>query len=74
MLTSIPLILVPLLSAIPATKALTADNNVGKLPALGWNSWNAYNCDINEAHFLSAAQKLVDLGLKVGAFVELPVL
>lgn len=46
---------------------------VGKLPALGWNSWNAYACNINEEHFLSAARKLVDLGLKVSLdFDNLP--
>ncbi|KAK9441682.1 alpha-galactosidase [Metarhizium brunneum] len=36
----------------------------GKLPTLGWNSWNAYRCDINEQHFLDAAQALVDTGLR----------
>jgi alpha-galactosidase len=38
---------------------------IGRLPALGFNSWNAFHCDINEAKFLSAAQRLIDLGLKV---------
>jgi hypothetical protein len=65
MLTLLLNLLVPLLSNIPATNGLTAPDNVGKLPALGWNSWNAYGCDISEANFLDAAQKLVDLGLKV---------
>ncbi|CCA74935.1 related to alpha-galactosidase precursor [Serendipita indica DSM 11827] len=37
---------------------------VGKLPALGWNSWNAYRCDINESKILSAANQMVSLGLK----------
>ncbi|KAF2431594.1 putative alpha-galactosidase B [Tothia fuscella] len=55
--------LIPLL-ALPAVNGLTSDNNIGKLPALGWNSWNAFNCNITEEHFLSAAQKIVDLGLK----------
>ncbi len=36
----------------------------GKLPALGWNSWNAFYCDINETAIMTAANKLVDLGLK----------
>jgi alpha-galactosidase len=65
MLTLFLNLLALLLSTIPTTTGLTAPNNVGKLPALGWNSWNAYNCNITEANFLSAAQKLVDLGLKV---------
>lgn len=58
-------LLVPLLSVIPVANSLVAKDNVGKLPAMGWNSWNAYNCNITEAHFLSAAQKIIDLGLKV---------
>jgi len=36
----------------------------GKLPSLGWNSWNMYGCDIDEAKFLAAAQKMIDTGLK----------
>jgi alpha-galactosidase len=45
--------------------ALHTKQDVGRLPALGWNSWNAYRCDINEDKFLSAAQMIVTLGLKV---------
>ena len=36
----------------------------GRLPALGWNSWNAYHCDVSEAKILAAANQVVDLGLK----------
>lgn len=35
-----------------------------KLPTLGWNSWNAYHCDINAAQFLDAAEAIVDRGLR----------
>lgn len=65
MLTLLSL-LVPLVIAAPATRGLLGTLDVGKLPALGWNSWNAYGCNITEEKFLSAAKKLVDLGLKVG--------
>ena len=45
---------------------LSLDNPaVGKVPALGWNSWNAFACDITEDAFMTAANKLVELGLKV---------
>jgi alpha-galactosidase len=64
MLTLFALV-VPLLGSIPVAQGLLGKLAVGKLPALGWNSWNAYGCDISEEKFLSAAQKLVDLGLKV---------
>ncbi|KAK0225861.1 glycoside hydrolase [Armillaria fumosa] len=35
----------------------------GKTPALGWNTWNAYGCDISEAKVLAAANSFIDLGL-----------
>lgn len=47
-----------------ASAQLTSPGNVGKLPALGWSSWNEYGCDINETVFLETAQLIVDLGLK----------
>ncbi|RPB06716.1 glycoside hydrolase [Morchella conica CCBAS932] len=37
---------------------------VGKLPALGWNTWNAYGGDINETKILNAANAFISLGLK----------
>ncbi|KAI0369678.1 glycoside hydrolase [Pilatotrama ljubarskyi] len=37
--------------------------SVGKLPALGWNAWNAYGCNINEDKILAAANQFVSLGL-----------
>ena len=38
-------------------------------PALGWNSWNAYHCSINEKIILQNAQAIVDLGLKELGYV-----
>jgi hypothetical protein len=52
-------------AALPVVLAGENKWNVGKLPALGWNSWNAYHCDINEEKFMFAAEKIVELGLKV---------
>lgn len=45
--------------------ALVLLDGVGRLPALGWNSWNAYGCDVNETSILNAAESMVSLGLKV---------
>jgi hypothetical protein len=45
--------------------AIQLQSNVGRLPALGWNSWNAYRCNITEAKFVSAARMMINLGLKV---------
>ncbi|KAI0367725.1 glycoside hydrolase family 27 protein [Pilatotrama ljubarskyi] len=39
------------------------DDGVAKLPVLGYNTWNAYHCDINETVVLQAAKLLVSLGL-----------
>ena len=36
----------------------------GKLPALGWNSWNAFFCDIDARKIMTAANQVVNLGLK----------
>ncbi|KAI3612636.1 glycoside hydrolase family 27 protein [Moniliophthora roreri] len=51
-----------LVSKAPPTKAL--DNGVGRLPFMGYNTWNAYHCDINETVIMQNAQLLVDLGLR----------
>ncbi|KAF2095339.1 putative alpha-galactosidase B [Rhizodiscina lignyota] len=40
------------------------NNDTGKLPGMGWNSWNAYNCNVTEDDILTAAKSIVDLGLK----------
>ncbi|KAK3074483.1 hypothetical protein LTR53_003032 [Teratosphaeriaceae sp. CCFEE 6253] len=52
------------LFALPAALGLVLPNNVGKLPALGWNSWNAYYCDVDQSKILLAANAMVDLGFK----------
>jgi alpha-galactosidase len=44
--------------------ALVSPNGIGRLPAMGWNSWNEYGCDISQGLFITVAQRLVDLGLK----------
>ncbi|KAK1637699.1 alpha-galactosidase [Colletotrichum phormii] len=47
-----------------AAALVSRNGKTGRLPALGWNSWNEYGCDINETVFLTVAQHIVDLGLK----------
>ncbi|KAK7031030.1 hypothetical protein VNI00_013820 [Paramarasmius palmivorus] len=51
-----------LVSRAPPAKAL--DDGVGRLPFMGYNTWNAYHCDINETVIMQNAQLLVDLGLR----------
>jgi len=44
--------------------ALALENNVGKTPPMGWNSWNHFGCDINEETIRTAADLMVSSGLK----------
>uniref|UniRef100_A0A0G4HG19 Alpha-galactosidase n=1 Tax=Chromera velia CCMP2878 TaxID=1169474 RepID=A0A0G4HG19_9ALVE len=40
------------------------DNGLGRTPAMGWNSWNKFGCNINEKLFKETADSIVSLGLK----------
>lgn len=51
-----------LLSALPCALALYYADGTGKLPAMGWNSWNAYHCDVDESKVMSAANDMVSKG------------
>jgi alpha-galactosidase len=56
-----------LLTALELAKSvagLVSQDGTGRLPAMGWNSWNEYACDINEQVFVTVAKQLVSLGLK----------
>ncbi|KAJ5831777.1 hypothetical protein N7474_000088 [Penicillium riverlandense] len=55
---------VAVLSLLPTADALVRKDGVGKLPALGWNSWNAFGCDVNSTKILTAATEMIQLGLK----------
>lgn len=52
--------------ALLTSRALSLEqpDGAGRLPALGWNSWNAYGCAINASNFLAAADTLVATGLR----------
>jgi len=39
------------------------DAGIGRLPAMGFNTWNAYHCDINEHLVFDAAKLITSLGL-----------
>jgi alpha-galactosidase len=43
---------------------ISSDGHTGRLPAMGWNSWNEYECAINETVFLEVGELLISLGLK----------
>lgn len=44
--------------------AIVRPDGVGRLPAMGWNSWNQYGCDINETVFLQVANLMSSMGFK----------
>ena len=46
----------------PAAQAL--DNGVGKVPAMGWNTWNTFGCNINETLLKQTADALVSSGMR----------
>ena len=41
----------------------TLDNGLGKVPQMGWNTWNNFGCDIDEQLVLGAAEQLDATGL-----------
>lgn len=49
-----------LLLFAPLVSALVWHDGTGKLPAMGWNAWNAYECNINATLFLDQAQAMLD--------------
>lgn len=44
-------------------QASALNNGLGLTPAMGWNTWNHYGCEINEAIIRNNARKILDLGL-----------
>ncbi|KAJ7584916.1 glycoside hydrolase family 27 protein [Mycena floridula] len=57
-----PVVLFLILWTIPLL-VLGLDNGVGRLPFMGFNTWNAWHCSINEQSILKTAQLLKSLGL-----------
>jgi alpha-galactosidase len=39
------------------------NNGLGRIPPMGWNSWNQFRCNVSEALILSMANRIVELGL-----------
>ncbi|KAJ6107259.1 hypothetical protein N7523_008582 [Penicillium sp. IBT 18751x] len=52
------------LALLSSANALVRKDGVGRLPALGWNSWNAFGCDVDADKIMTAANEMVNLGLK----------
>jgi alpha-galactosidase len=39
-------------------------NGLNLVPQMGWNNWNAFQCEVNETLLLDTARKMVSLGLR----------
>lgn len=55
--------LVTLIALLLPANIKAWDNGLGLTPAMGWNSWNKYGCNINETVIQANARRMVDLGL-----------
>jgi len=55
-------------AALPASAQIAfkprPDNGLAKTPPMGWNSWNKFGCNIDEATIRAQADALVSTGLK----------
>ncbi|KAF9530427.1 glycoside hydrolase [Crepidotus variabilis] len=50
--------------SLPNVEGLKLPNGAAKLPAMGYNTWNYYQCNINETLVLTTAQQMKSLGLQ----------
>ncbi|KZP33804.1 glycoside hydrolase family 27 protein [Athelia psychrophila] len=48
------------------TEVELGSSRVGRLPAMGYNTWNAYHCEIDEDVVLESAKYMKSLGLDAG--------
>lgn len=53
------------------TSAFALDNGLALTPAMGWNSWNKFACEIDENLIKKTADALVDTGLRDLGYVYL---
>ncbi|KAI0750591.1 glycoside hydrolase [Irpex lacteus] len=55
------------LAAVPSTEA-AAQSSVARLPVLGYNTWNAYACNIDEELILTTGKLMKSLGLRAAGY------
>ncbi len=48
---------------LPVIYVLALDNGLGRIPPMGWNSWNKFKCNINETLIKQTVDLLVSSGL-----------
>jgi alpha-galactosidase len=57
--------------ALAAAPAAALDNGVARTPPMGWNSWNKFQCDVDENLVRQTADALVATGLRDAGYVYL---
>ncbi|MEV6527948.1 NPCBM/NEW2 domain-containing protein [Longispora sp. NPDC051575] len=53
---------------VTGSSATASDNGLALTPQMGWNSWNAYRCAIDQAKIRGAADALVSTGLAAAGY------
>ncbi|WP_073927424.1 NPCBM/NEW2 domain-containing protein [Streptomyces sp. CB03911] len=62
------LVATTVLQMVSAPPAAALDNHLGRTPQMGWNSWNAYRCGIDETKIKAAADAIVSKGLQTAGY------
>lgn len=53
------------------SKGLAKDDGLARTPPMGWNSWNAFQEDINESKIRAIADALVSSGMRDAGYAYL---
>ncbi|KAJ3537083.1 hypothetical protein NM688_g6738 [Phlebia brevispora] len=56
---------------LPSSHARAADTKVARLPVLGYNTWNFYQCNIDEDLIMSTAKLMQSLGLQDAGYNQM---
>lgn len=61
-------VIAALASLLLASNTNALDNGLARTPPMGWNSWNAVRCTVNETIVRAAADHLVESGLAAAGY------
>ncbi|MEV0136063.1 ricin-type beta-trefoil lectin domain protein [Dactylosporangium sp. NPDC050688] len=64
MLAAGALLLAGAVGVLRTTSAQALENGVARTPPMGWNSWNTFGCNINEALIRQMADAIVSSGMR----------
>jgi alpha-galactosidase len=62
------LLLAGIAAIVPAPAAQALENGVARTPPMGWNSWNTFGCNINEALIRQMADAMVSSGMQAAGY------